>query len=112
MARLLFRKRRSLSISAEDTFVTSDKPVALQHPDKSVPGLATQAVVVTFPVSPTRLLVMDDNHAEPLNQHYRLKLRAGALANLPIWRGGSRFMITGRPIEAVLQEVLDTAVEH
>lgn len=109
VAKLLLEKRWSMLMAEEDTFITSDKPVGLQHQEKDVVGVATPNVIITFPVSPRRLLVMDDRHEQPANQYYPLKPHVGALANLLIWRNGTRFMVTGRPIREVLQELADTA---
>ncbi len=67
-----------------------------------------------FPLSPKRLLVLDDKHSEPANQYYPLQKSAAASFNHAIWRNGSRFMITGRPIFEVLSELssLGEAGEH
>jgi hypothetical protein len=109
VAKLLLKKRWSIIMTEVDTFITSGKPVALQHQEKDVFGIATPNVVITFPVSPRRLLVMDDRHKQPANQYYPQRPHAGPLANLLIWRNGSRFMITGRRICDVLQELADSA---
>ena len=86
-------KRWSMIIADSDAFVTTDKPVGLKHQTRPVFGFRTPGVIVSFPVSPTRLLVMDDMHHEPANQYYPLKPLMSGAFNYHIWTSGSRFMI-------------------
>ena len=106
IADLFFRKRWSIVFDMEETFVTTDKPVAMHHGSREMFGLGTDGTVVTFPLSPTRMLVLDDMHNEPANQYYPLKSGNGASFNLTTWRNASRFLITGRPVPVVLEEML------
>jgi hypothetical protein len=114
IANLLLKKRWSVAFSDVDVFITSDKPVILEHPSQQTFGFATPSSIVMFPLSPKRLLVLDDMHSEPANQYYPLQASAAASFNHAIWRNGSRFMITGRPILEVLSELssLGEASEH
>lgn len=107
IAKLLMAKRWSVVCADQDTFITTDKPVALQHLSRATFGFRTPDVIVSFPLGPKRMLVMDDLHHEPANQYYPLKGGYGAAFNFTTWRNGSRFMITGRPVPEVLQELLD-----
>ena len=106
IAKLFTSKRWSIVCADADTFITTDKPVGVQHQTREKAGFGTPGAIVTFPLSPKRLLVMDDMHAEPANQYYPLKDSNAGAFNLTIWRNGSRFMITGRPIPDVLNELL------
>ena len=112
LAGLLVQKRWSMMISDRDTFVTSDKPVCIEHQTKTTFGFQTPGVIICFPVSPRRLLVMDDVHHEPANQYYPLPASTDGAFNYSIWRNGSRFMITGRPIHEVLAELVEGADSH
>jgi len=106
IAKILLHKRWSIVLADADTFITSDRPVSIHHADRQVVGFDTAGGVICFPLSPTRLLIMDDLHNEPANQCYPLqKSNIGGFNNL-IWRGGSRFMITGRSVPEVLTELL------
>lgn len=106
IAEILLLKRWSVVFANVDTFITSDRPVSIQHPDQNTAGFATSGALIFFPLSPKRLLIMDDLHNEPPNQYYPLQeVNAGGF-NLAIWRGGSRFMITGRPVHEVLSELV------
>lgn len=106
-ARVLLKKRWSMIVSERDTFVASDKPVGTHHGTHEVFGLKTAGVIVTFPVSPRRLLIMDDRHEEPANQYYPLNISTAGAFNGLVWRNGSRFMITGRAIPEVLTEIVE-----
>lgn len=109
MAAHLLGKRWSVVFSEADTFVTADKPVVLQHQTRERFGFGTDGTIVTFPLSPTRLLVMDDLHDEPANQYYPLAESNVAAFNFTIWHGASRFLLTGRPLEVVLTEICELA---
>lgn len=109
IAEMLMRKRWSIIMTERDVFVTTDKPVVLQYQSLPTFGLGTPDVIVSFPLGPKRLLIMDDMHHEPANQYYPLHESAEGAFNFGIWRNGSRFMITGRPIHIVLSEIVNWA---
>jgi hypothetical protein len=102
-AETLMKKRWSIVFSQHDSFITTDKPVLLAHPSRQACGYGTPGAVLTFPLGPKRLLVMDDMHHEQANQYYK-QADAGAY-NFAAWHKGSRFLITGRPIRDVLSEM-------
>lgn len=112
LAELLMQKRWSMIKSERHTFVTTDKPVVVQHPTKTNSGLRTPGVIVSFPISPKRMLVMDDRHHEPANQYYPLQASGAGAINYHLWRNGSRFMITGRSVHEVLAEIAEDALEQ
>lgn len=112
IAEMLMRKRWSIIMTERDVFVTTDKPVVLQHQSLPTLGLGTPDVIVSFPLGPKRLLIMDDMHHEPANQYYPLHESAEGAFNLGVWRNGSRFMITGRPMHIVLSEIVTWAEAH
>jgi Protein of unknown function (DUF4238) len=111
-AELLLPKRWSVLLADQDTFITADRPVAVEHQSRQRFGIGTRGAIVTFPLSPTRLLVMDDRHEQPSNQYYPLQPSDAGAVNFSIWHGASRFLITGRPIEDVLSEVCSVANER
>ncbi|MGA7562490.1 MAG: DUF4238 domain-containing protein [Desulfobaccales bacterium] len=107
LAEILLKKRWSMIFSKEAAFVTSDKPVGKQHKNKEMFGFATEGAIITFPCSPTHLLVMDDMHSELQGQYYPLHNNDPGPFNLLIWRNGSRFMISQRNIDEVLFEMIE-----
>jgi Protein of unknown function (DUF4238) len=109
LAKLFLAKRWSVVFNECDTFVTTDKPVVLDHPTRDKFGFGTAGSIITFPLSPTRLLVLDDLYHEPQNQYYPLKDSNAGAFNYSVWRGASRFFITGRSVEAVLSEICTVA---
>lgn len=62
-----------------------------------------------FPLTPTRLLVMDDRLDQPSGQYYSLIQDGPAPYNLTVWRGCSRFMISPRNTDEVCTEMLEWA---
>ena len=111
LATILLKKRWSVISSGNPVFVTSDNPVSKQHQSRSVFGFGTEGVVVTFPVSPTRLLVMDDLFEQPAGQYYELSNSGPGPYNLLIWRNGN-LMISHRNSDAVMSEMIEWADRH
>jgi len=109
MAEHLLRKRWSVVFSEADTFITTDKPVVLQHQTRKRFGFGTVGTIVTFPLSPTKILVMDDIHDQPANQYYPLADSNAGAFNATIWHSATRFLLTGRPLEDVLTEICKLA---
>lgn len=112
IAKLLLQKRWSVVCVDADTFITSDKPVSIQHLSHEQFGFGTSGAIITFPLSPKRLLVMDDLHNESANQYYPLNDSNAGAFNFTIWLGSSRFLVTGRPIAEVLYEICSLDVGH
>lgn len=108
LATMLLKKRWSVISSGNSVFVTSDNPVSKQHQSRSVFGFGTEGVVVTFPISPTRLLVMDDLFEQPAGQYYELSNDGPGAYNLLIWRNGN-LMISHRDPDIVMSEMIEWA---
>lgn len=107
IAEILMKKRWSVGLIDAEYLITSDKPVSVQHQSRQIFGIGTLGAIITFPLSPTRILIMDDLHQEPCNQYYKIpKEKVGAF-NYGIWCEVSRFLITGRPIPDVLSEMAE-----
>lgn len=109
LAKLMIQKRWSIIFSDHAAFITSDKPVCMDHREKEKFGFGTKGTIITFPLSPTRLLVMDDMHEEPAGQYYPLHADGPGPYNLRIWKNGSRFMISQRDVDEVLAEIVEWA---
>lgn len=109
MAHHLLGMRWSVVFSERDVFVTGDKPVVLSNPERDRFGYGTPGTSLQFPLSPRRMLVLDDLHSEPANQYYPLNPANAGAFNYTTWHGSTRFLITGRNVEEVLREVCAAA---
>lgn len=105
-AEILMKKRWSVVFSEAPAFITTDTPVAVIHETRDVFGLATPGTVISFPLSPSRVLMMDDRHDQPKGHYYRLADTGPGPANFVAWRNCERFMISSRPTEPVFAEML------
>jgi len=62
LAEIFLKKRWSVIFSKDPVFITSDKPLSKHHESRETFGFATEGTFINFPLSPTRLLVMDDKY--------------------------------------------------
>jgi hypothetical protein len=106
LAEILMQKRWSVVFSEEPVFITSDSPVTVLHPEREIFGLATPGTVISFPLSPTRVLLMDDRHDQPKGHYYPLRGSGPGAHNLNAWKNCERFMISSRPTDVVCAEFL------
>jgi len=95
--------RWSVVFSDAPVFITTDNPVVFIHPTLAFHGLNDPDVSVLFPLSPTRILVMDHKHGEPDGQYYRLKA-SPASYNVALWRNAIEHMFSHRDPDLVLAE--------
>jgi hypothetical protein len=89
-------------------FITSDNPVMIVHPSLKFRGLKTPETTVTFPLSPTRILIMDNRLGEPDAQYYPLRQGPGSLNGL-IWRNAIEHMFAPRHPAFICGEMLADA---
>jgi hypothetical protein len=109
IAEIFLEKRWSIIVSQDPSFITSDKPLAKENLEKKLFGFGSKGTMVTFPLSPIRLLVMDDRYDQPAGQYYALHSDGPGPFNLGIWRNGCRFMISPRNTDEVISEMLEWA---
>jgi len=111
IANLLLKKRWSMIFSEKPVLITSDKPVAVLNPNDKLRsfGIRTKGTVINFPVSPTRLLTLDDMHEEPPGQYYPLLPGNAGVFNVLTWQNTIRFMVSHRHPDLVCKEMLTTA---
>jgi hypothetical protein len=113
LARLLLKKRWSVIFATEPVFVTSDEPVILEGPpERTLPaGFGTPGATVTFPISPFRLLRLDDQPGDdglyyPLKQPTDVPFPSSVIFNCTVWVNAHRFMFSNRPSDQVIREIV------
>ena len=113
-AELLMKKRWSVLFAQQPVFITTDTPVTIVNQDREVFGLATPGTRVYFPLSPTRVLMMEDYQHEPGGLYYPLldDTRGAAPFNLTAWHQAERFMIAPRHTDTVCAEFLAWSEEN
>jgi hypothetical protein len=105
---MLLKMRWAVVFSEEPVFITSDNPVTIMHPSLQFRGLKNSETTVTFPLSPTRILIMDNRHGEPDAQYYPLRQGPGSLNGL-IWRNAIEHMFAPRHPDIICGEMLADA---
>ena len=106
VAKILMEKRWSVLFSDESGFITTDRPVSIFNQDKDKFGVSSKGTFIKLPISPTRVLILDDRFQEPGSRYYPLSEQGHGPANLTSWIHAHRFMITGRDTDEVCEEML------
>lgn len=101
----LLEMRFAMIIAKEPVFITSDNPVTITHPSLKFKGIGDPETMINFPLSPTRMLVLDNHKDEPDGTYYRLKDENPAPLNLLIWRNAIDHMFSSRHTDEVLREL-------
>lgn len=108
IARLFIKMRWAVLASDTRVFITSDNPVLVGDTIGPFRGLNHPETMVTFPLSPTRVLIMDNRHNEPDAQFYSLK-HDPASTNMLIWRNAIEHMFSPRDPHEVCAEMIADA---
>ena len=106
LANILMKKRWSIVFSNEPCFITTDQPIAVFNRKNDKFGLATEGSYISFPLSTTRILVLDDLFEEPGSQYYSLSENNSAAINTIHWTHAHNFMITHRHPDEVSYEMV------
>lgn len=105
---VFLKKRWSVIFSETKQFITTDNPLVITNRlmgEIKNYGLNTKGTTITFPISPTRVLVLDDLLDEPHSQYYPLK-EEGTDINILLWIDAHQFMISHRNPDEVIFEML------
>lgn len=107
IAPTLLSMRWAVLCCEEPMFVTSDNPVNILHPSLDFKGLSNPDTVLSFPLSPTRILMMDNRHSEPNGAYYALS-HDPAVENGLAWRNAIDHMFSPRdPIQVCAEIIAD-----
>lgn len=103
-AKILMAKRWSIVFIDDPLFVTSDYPLYVPQPEMKRYQIGGNNAIIMFPISPTRILCMDDLN-EPANQYYHLENDQADLYNVFTWVNTESFMISPLEIDDVLSGI-------
>jgi hypothetical protein len=104
IAHILLGMRWAIVFAEEPVFITSDNPVQVEHPSLKFKGLKDSETTVSFPISPTRMLILDNQHGEMANAYWPLKTDP-AWDNLLTWRNSIEYMFSDRDPHEVCAEI-------
>lgn len=108
VAAAFMKMRWAVVVSETPVFITSDNPVLVGDTLNPHRGLKHPEMMVTFPLSPTRMLIMDNRHHEPDAQFYPLR-HSPATSNILIWRNAIEHMFSPRHPDEVCAEFIADA---
>lgn len=107
-AERLIAKRWAVIVSEEPLFATSDQPFMVLHEDIFLRSTGFLVGAIMIPISPTRVMFLDDNHQEG-NHYYALQPETIGAFHGIVLRHAVRFMISSRPSDEVLAELVNLA---
>lgn len=108
IAEVFMEKRWSVLYSESKQFITTDNPVIISNRligEIKNYGLNTKGTTITIPISPTRVLVLDDLFDELHSQYYPLQ-EDGTDINILSWINAHQFMISHRNPDEVCFEMI------
>ena len=106
LAQELLKKRWWVSFTDTPSFITTDTPVVVVNPERQSFGINTPGTIISLPISPTRILVLDDRLDQPKGRYYPLVMDGAAPFNYTARCKCERFMIASRPTDIVCAEML------
>jgi hypothetical protein len=102
----LLQMRYSMLALDQPGFVTSDNPVTITHPSGTFRGIGDPETIISFPISPTRTLMLDNRQGEIDGGYYISETGNPTIENLAVWRNAIEHMFSSRHPDAVLAEFL------
>lgn len=108
IAERLIKKKWSIIASEEKVFITSDRPIIISNPETGLLGLESPGVTISLPLSPTRLLLLEDNinNEENLTE-YPLNKGHAPFYNRPIWSNAYRYIAGHKDLEEIINEIYE-----
>jgi hypothetical protein len=103
-AEQIMKKRWAVVVSNEPVFATSDHPFMVMHEDLLLRNLGFFGGTILVPVSPIRMMIIDDNHAEG-NNYYELQRDTLGAFHAVVLRQALRFLISSCASDEVLCEI-------
>lgn len=107
LAEILLQKRWAMATSDRPVWATSDCPVYVASQEHARHQLGGKDATIMFPVSPIRILVLDDRQA-PDGRYHKVPAERQADFNLITWANAQRFLISFDEPESVLRSIVKT----
>jgi len=108
IAELLVKKKWSIIVSNEKVFITSDRPVIISNAETGLLGIKSPGVIIGLPLSPTRILLLEDNHNDEDDlTEYPLNKGHESYYNQPIWSNAYRYIIGHKDLEEVINNIFE-----
>lgn len=105
---IFMKKKWSIIISEEKKFITSDNPIIIHNNLTNIFGLNTQGTIILFPISPKRLLQLEDYTDvdekrevtyHPINEEHH------SLYNHIIWNSSDKHILANKIFEDIINEI-------
>jgi hypothetical protein len=92
IARILVRRRWAVIAADVPAFATCDAPLLLAHRSARRVGFNTKGARITLPLSPTRVLTIDDSTLP--NAYYQSQAGFPEAINYQMWLAADRYLLS------------------
>lgn len=109
---IFMKKKWSIITSEEKVFITSDNPIIIHNSLTDIFGLNTKGTIILFPVSPRRLLFLEDyvDSNEKKDMSYRaISKEHHSYYNHIIWHSSDSHVISNQALVNVVNDIYDYA---
>lgn len=105
---IFMKKKWSIVTSEERCFITSDNPVIISNDTTNTFGINTKGTIISFPISPNRLLLLEDNINNSSDVLYHpLNKGHHPYFNSPLWGSDNNFIISSNNLEIIVDEIYE-----
>lgn len=105
-AEKLLQKRWSILVSENSDFITSDFPVYVANSELKKYQIAAKGAIIFFPISPERVLRMDDKNG-PNNTYMKVTKNAALSINIMTCMNADKVILSSREPLDVMPEIND-----
>lgn len=109
IAEIFMNMRWSVVVSDTQVFITTDNPVTFVHASLELRSIKNKGTLILFPLSPTRVLLLDHKNYEPDGQYYSLWKGGAPAINGLLWRNASEHMFSAFDPDIVCSEMVQFA---
>jgi len=104
---IFMEKKWSIITSEEKKFITSDNPIVISNNLTDIFGLRTKGTIILFPISPKRLLQLEDyaNNEDKKISYHPINKGHHSLYNHILWNSSDKHIIAHENLENIINEI-------
>jgi hypothetical protein len=101
----LYKKRWEMKVTNTDCFITTDNPITMTNSSKKIYGYNTPGTTIFFPITPRKLLIIDDRNDLSTNEYKLIDRTIADQINYILMMNAKKYMITNLDPDEVFQRI-------